>query len=178
MLDSPLRRQPGSGPRRRALVHDAQDGLTINFDGDYPGGVTVVGNLVVTGHVQAGSIASINDAITALQDGLVSLQSLQAIDQATHIQSRLDTFERTVAQLVDMVGAAVIPRWATKTEVEEGDDMGLVSLSAEQLGLVIEFKIDQRNPNFSHEDVISITPTAGTLVKKGSTVVVEINLEG
>ena len=48
-LDSPARRKP-NGPRlRRALVHDQNDGLTINFNKDYPGGVSVVGALVVRG---------------------------------------------------------------------------------------------------------------------------------
>ena len=42
MLDQPSRRK-GGGPHRRALVHDQNDGLTINFSGDYPGGVTLVG---------------------------------------------------------------------------------------------------------------------------------------
>jgi hypothetical protein len=32
-------------------VHDFQDGLTINFAGDYRGGVTVIGNLGVTGDI-------------------------------------------------------------------------------------------------------------------------------
>ncbi|MDJ1134274.1 hypothetical protein [Streptomyces iconiensis] len=42
ILDSPARRSPGGGPPfRRALVHDAGDGLTINFNADYPGGVSV-----------------------------------------------------------------------------------------------------------------------------------------
>jgi hypothetical protein len=40
MLDSAERRK-GGGPFRRALVHDQNDGLTINFAGDYPGGVTL-----------------------------------------------------------------------------------------------------------------------------------------
>ncbi len=44
MLDHPQRRKPGrSKPHRRALVHDADDGLTINFNNDYPGGVTING---------------------------------------------------------------------------------------------------------------------------------------
>jgi len=42
-LDSPARRKP-NGPRlRRALVHDQSDGLTINFNNDYPGGVSMGG---------------------------------------------------------------------------------------------------------------------------------------
>lgn len=41
MLDSPGRRTAGGGPYRRALVHDQNDGLTLNFKRDYPGGVTL-----------------------------------------------------------------------------------------------------------------------------------------
>ena len=41
MLDSPERRLPGRRGLRRALVHDPQDGLTINWGNDYPGGVTI-----------------------------------------------------------------------------------------------------------------------------------------
>jgi hypothetical protein len=41
------RRKPaGTSPYRRALVHDFEDGLTLNWDGDYPGGVTINGNIV------------------------------------------------------------------------------------------------------------------------------------
>lgn len=50
MMDSPARRRAGGGPRRRALVHDHRDGLTINYNGDYPGGVNILGarmNLMV-----------------------------------------------------------------------------------------------------------------------------------
>ena len=42
LIDAPTRRQ-GGGPLRRALVHDQSDGLTINYNGDYPGGVTING---------------------------------------------------------------------------------------------------------------------------------------
>jgi hypothetical protein len=41
MLDSQNRRK-GGGPFRRAMVHDQNDGLTINFARDYPGGVTLI----------------------------------------------------------------------------------------------------------------------------------------
>jgi hypothetical protein len=179
MLDSPARRRGGPSPHRRALVHDAQDGLTINFAGDYPGGVTVTGNLAVTGDLNlagtalSGTIASLQSAIASLQTALASIET--AIEGTGR---RLDTLERTVASLVELVGAAVIPRWRTRTEVNEGDDMGILYQSADQLGLVIEYEIDQLNPNFGHEEVISITPPPGTVVMRGSTVVVRINLEG
>jgi hypothetical protein len=44
MLDSSARRAGGDQRGyRRALVHDSGDGLTINWDNDYPGGVTLHG---------------------------------------------------------------------------------------------------------------------------------------
>ncbi|MBD0256011.1 MAG: hypothetical protein ICV83_09855 [Cytophagales bacterium] len=46
MLNSPGRRK-GDNPWRRALVHDFTDGLTLNWDKDYQGGVTVNGNVQV-----------------------------------------------------------------------------------------------------------------------------------
>jgi hypothetical protein len=168
MLDSPARRR-GGGPHRRALVHDFQDGLTINFGGDYPGGVTVSGTLAVTGDIRLGSGTVVGAAIASLQS------AIQGLGGTTY---RIDRLERTVETLVKLVGASVIPEWRWKTEVEEGDDMGMVSPSAEELGLVVTYEIDQRNPAFGHEEVISITPPPGTVVMRGSTVVVRINLDG
>src|SRR5690349_3941337 len=46
MLDYAARRQK-PGRFRRALVHDQGDGLTVNFNNDYPGGVTLNGVTVV-----------------------------------------------------------------------------------------------------------------------------------
>ena len=55
MLDEPSRRK-GGWPFRRALVHDQNDGLTINFNDDYPGGITLVGvkTLAVRGDIVFG----------------------------------------------------------------------------------------------------------------------------
>jgi hypothetical protein len=169
MIDHPARRRAGpSSQYRRALVHDFQDGLTLNWAGDYPGGVTVAGNLAVTGDVKVG-----NASLAALIETLRSVEVM-----AGNIGARIDTLERTVEGLVQLVGAAVIPPWRTKTEVEEGDDMGMSTRSAADLGLVVEYEIDQQNPHYDHGDVISIVPSPGTLVMRGSTVKVRINLEG
>ncbi len=43
ILDAQSRRSANGGSQRRALVHDQDDGLTVNFDGDYPAGVTING---------------------------------------------------------------------------------------------------------------------------------------
>lgn len=168
MLDSPARRRGGPSAFRRALVHDEQDGLTINFAGDYPGGVTVHGNLVVTGDLKV--------ANTALNATIASLQV--AVARLHGTTDRVDTLEKSVESIIQILGAVVIPPWRTKKEVEEGDDMGMSTQSAEQLGLVVQYEIDQLNPNFDHEDVISIRPPAGTVVMPGATVVVKINLQG
>lgn len=49
MLDSPGRRKTGT-PHRRALVHDFDDGLTINWANDYPAGVTINSCRTINGH--------------------------------------------------------------------------------------------------------------------------------
>ena len=41
MIDSPDRRAGKGGSVRRALVHDSEDSLTMNFGNDYTGGVTI-----------------------------------------------------------------------------------------------------------------------------------------
>jgi hypothetical protein len=164
MLDSPGRKH--SAGHRRALVHDQQDGLTINFNGDYPGGVTVDGNLTVSGDLRAG-------VLTELKRQIAELRGSQQVDPR-----RVDRLENNLDALIDFVGAAIVPPWRTREEVENGDDMGVLYQSADRLGLRIEYRIDQRNPNYEHEEVISLNPPAGTMLRQGSTVVVEINLEG
>jgi len=159
MLDSPARRGAGGSVHRRALVHDYGDGLTLNYANDYRGGVRVVGELTVTGDLTLGA-------------GLPLGANLDAL------YLRIQELENTVSALVGLVEAVFIPSWRTKTEVEEGDDMGMSTPPAADLGLTVEYAFDQRNPNFGHEDVVSIAPPPGTPVKRGSTVVVTINLEG
>jgi len=159
MLDSPFRRLPGGSQHRRALVHNTLDGLTINFNGDYRGGVSIMGDVGVSGDIATGQVASVNAVISALQSTITVLQD-------------------RVAQLAALAGVVVIPSWRTKTEVDEGDDMGMSVPSAEELGLIVEFQFDQNNPNFADQDVETISPPAGTLVSRGSTVVVVINLAG
>ncbi len=60
----------------------------------------------------------------------------------------------------------------------EGDELGLGRPSAAALGLPVVLAIDQANPAFAHEQVETITPPPGTLVARGSTVTVLVNLQG
>lgn len=57
MLDEASRRRNRTGSRR-ALVHDFEDGLTLNWDRDYPGGVTVHGARLLNGFRSLLTIAS------------------------------------------------------------------------------------------------------------------------
>ena len=156
MLDSPARRLGGLSPHRRALVHDYNDGLTLNYAGDYPGGVAITGNARVTGDLTVIGDLTVDGAKIGSTEGLEA--------RLTHAEWRIQTLEKTVDALLGLAGAVVIPAWTTRTEILEGDDMGVLYQSAEDLGLTVEYVIDQRNPNFDHEQVIRIQPEPGTVV--------------
>lgn len=51
LLSSADRLRPSGPVFRRALVHDQNDGLTINYAADYPGGVTVHSDLALSAMV-------------------------------------------------------------------------------------------------------------------------------
>ncbi len=197
IIDYNLRRKNNS-PFRRALVHDQNDGLTINWNSDYPGGVSInkvahiypindslvihggisyeVNGLALDRHggVRPSRITvSLDEELGKLRNEISQLNTKIAA-----LNSSTENLQVLIAQLMELSDIVAIPSWQTLSEVEEGDEMGLILPSAEQLGLVVEFRIDQRNPNFQHEEIISITPQAGSLVKRGSKVVIDINLEG
>lgn len=56
--------------------------------------------------------------------------------------------------------------------------MGIVRPSAAELGIRVEFEFEQSRPGLGHEDVIQITPPAGTIVESGRKLTILINLEG
>jgi hypothetical protein len=95
-VDSPDRHKDHNIPQRRALVHDFNDGLTINWAGDYPGGVTIDGFVVkVLGVLEVGGLvfpekqtggatkpANIADVIFSMQQEIATLkQELAALKQ-------------------------------------------------------------------------------------------------
>jgi hypothetical protein len=148
-----------------------------------PRGDTVLleGNAVVTGDLFLPALnttlAEMNTTLAEMKSNLKSIQfdGSQKIDFAF---SRIDRLETIVDSLVEFFGASVIPPWATQTEVEQGNDEGALGggpaiLSAEELGLIIEFKFEGQDP-VGRGDVLSITPAPGTAVKRGSTVVVTV----
>lgn len=165
-----LARNRGGG-RRRALVHDAGDGLTINFAGDYPGGVTLVGDLSLTGTLLT---ADGGDVIAALRSEIADLR----VQLAGANAERLDRLDENVAALAALMDAVIIPAWRTKEEVERGDDMGLRAPSADELGLVVAWEVVQADPRYEHEEIVRIEPRPGGVARRGSTVQVTINLAG
>lgn len=80
MLDSPQRRK-NVGPHRRALVHDQNDGLTVNFNGDYPGGVTLVKVVEI---VPRDVALAVRGAITYETEQLTNDEGQGAIEGETH----------------------------------------------------------------------------------------------
>jgi hypothetical protein len=171
MLDAPERRSTAGG-LRRAFNHNGQDGLTINFEGDYPGGVTVASDLRVTGRLflSAEATTSAKDAIEQLQQNFANLTLVSP--------ERIDQIEKSIESLAALMHASVVPAWRTKQEVEEGDDMGIRVKSASDLGFVVEYVVLQADPRYGHGDVVSIEPPPGTVALQGSTVKVTINLLG
>jgi hypothetical protein len=175
MIDSPGRRS-SSGGFRRALVHDQRDGLTINFNADYPGGVTIGGNLKVNGAIQWNSASGPKD----LSDTIRELQRQSDMDRIRRLEAAIES----MAVLLD---ASIVPPWSTVEEVENGDDMQLVSLSAEQLGFRIRYTdrhgrnlqgIPSEDPEFMFRNVLSLRPEAGTMLRRGSEVVVRVDYDG
>jgi len=71
-----------------------------------------------------------------------------------------------------------VPGWHTLDEVQNGDDMGLEIVSAADLGLQVAFVFLQREPGFEQDQVVAISPQAGSQVPVGSLVTVSVNLLG
>ena len=99
LLDSHARRKAGNlGGFRRALVHDQGDGLTINFNHDYPGGVTLNGPVTLTGDVTfaihrtaispTGHGAKVLDEMVKLSDIIKTLEN-----QVSDLQARVAKLE-------------------------------------------------------------------------------------
>ena len=91
LLDSPERRKPNGPKLRRALVHDQNDGLTLNFGNDYPGGVTITGDIQfrishrdeffvglatgVGGGTRSDEIVKLGDVIKTLRQEIADLKT-------------------------------------------------------------------------------------------------------
>ena len=173
----------------RLQASDRIEGLVVNPDtGDLTTDVlghmltTVISNTIKTlGYCDLIDLAqeAAENHATA-QDGLINAlnQRVTALDGSlTTVKGQLASLQTSVETLISFLGVTV-PAWINKKEVENGDDMGIARPSAASLHLIVDFEFDRLQPGFGHEDVISIDPPAGTLVARGSTVTVTLNLLG
>jgi hypothetical protein len=162
MLDAPGRRST-TGGHRRALVHDSGDGLTINFNRDYPGGVSVMSDLAVTGDIAVGGDLAVRGGLDLSDAALARLNHQIGVDL-----ERIERLERSIETLAKLAGGSVVQPWRTKMEVEEGDSMGLLYPSAEALGFEVEWTWVPDHPVLGQGDVISIDPPPGSVARVGT----------
>jgi hypothetical protein len=100
LLDSSERRRPNSPTFRRALVHDQNDGLTLNFGHDYPGGVTInnVQALDLTGDLQF-RILSFSQVFHPGEPPQPALEKVSLVDVIITLRKEIADLQAQVAQL-------------------------------------------------------------------------------
>ena len=186
IVDAPARRIRPTG-LRRALVHDPGDGLTINFNSDYPGGVTVGGPLRTGSVVVSGDLKVTGEIEFQSVEGPRKLSQVVRDLQRQTDAARIRRIEVALESMAVLLEASIVPDWPTVQDVEEGDSMGLLFLPAEQLGLNITYTdrtgrplqgIPPEDPDFLFRVVLGLRPEAGTMLRRGSTVVVRVDFDG
>ncbi|TQR16351.1 hypothetical protein [Psychrobacillus vulpis] len=180
ILDAPARRRTGGF--RRALVHDGYDGLTINFNGDYPGGVTVGSNITVARDLTVAGEIRWKSARNGEERKLTELIDRIEYD-IRHLNlysghDAIDEIRNALTSLANLFDAAAVPPWSTREEVENGDDMGVLYSSAEDLGFDIVYHDIDGYPPELYDRVCKIEPPPGTFLRKGSTVYIWFCEEG
>jgi len=117
------------------------------------------------------------DRVAAEHNAAVSADVLNLRTEVRQLRDAVDENSKLLQALVGFLGV-IVPGWRNRTEIENGDDMGMHIPSADAIGLVVEIVALQREPGFEHEEVVSMDPPAGTLVARGSTIRVRMNFEG
>ena len=87
MLDSAGRRATAT-PHRRALVHDFDDGLTVNWANDYPAGVTVNSTKRINGH-NGGDWVEVNSRVVSVKGSDLMLDSRSRRSNSTAFRRAL-----------------------------------------------------------------------------------------
>lgn len=159
-------------------IGEAASGLTHKPDGDLWTfeAVTAV-QLARQELYRVAAYADLTDVATQELKQQLALAVERLETKIDAVQDLCTSLTAAVGQVAALLGV-VIPAWTTRSEVENGDEMGVVSPSAAELGLAIVFETVRNTAGFGHEDVVAITPTPGTLVPRGSEVRILINLMG
>jgi hypothetical protein len=114
------------------------------------------------------TLRKIGDSTRRLE---TSVERLEAA--LSSLSQRAEAVRDAVDGLIEVSGAVSIPAWTTTEEVEHGDDMGMVHQSAHELGLTVVYS-PEWNPAADIREVLWTNPPAGSVVRRGSTVHVEI----
>lgn len=125
----------------------------------------------------ADRVAAEHDAREAQRSAAINAEVLNLRNDVQQLRHAVENSAKLVQALVNFLGV-IVPAWRNREEIERGDDMGLIVPSAESIGLVVEIIPLQLEPGFGHEEVVSMEPSAGTLVARGSTVRVRMNFLG
>jgi hypothetical protein len=125
----------------------------------------------------ADRVAAEHDAREEQRNAAINAEVLNLHNDVQQLRDAVEHSASLVQALVNFLGV-IVPAWRNREEIERGDDMGLVVPSAESIGLVVEIIPLQLEPGFGHEEVVSMQPSAGTLVARGSTVRVRMNFQG
>ncbi len=155
------------------VVHPDTDDLTNE----------VLYKLIRTVWSNSHKILAYCDVIDLAQEAAANAQKnadtrIAVLDQRlTSVIGEVASMRTSIDTLIAFFGVT-IPAWINKEEVENGDDMGIVRPSAAELGILVIFEFTQQQPGFGQEDVVSIDPPAGTLIPRGRTVKVTLNLLG
>jgi hypothetical protein len=164
--------------QRIGPMGNAANGLLHDSDGDLR--VHIAVNQVVNArrelYLALGYLDLIDLNVVTLDDRFNQFVQ-QNNDKLASLKTSTDSLVTSLEKVIGFLGS-VIPQWLTQEEVENGDDMGVTRLSAADLGLTVVFETVQNASGFGHQDVVEIRPPAGSLVARGSTVTIVINLEG
>ncbi|CAA6807407.1 MAG: Unknown protein [uncultured Thiotrichaceae bacterium] len=126
MLDAPSRRKNNVN-YRRALVHDHKDGLTINYNSDYPNGVTIDGetkvedltankissNQIVSKYIKA-------NTIEAEEGGEVSINHIKTN------RSQVNFMDAGLIEAAEVHGSRM---WAGSLQPKEKNDALIIGAS-------------------------------------------------
>jgi hypothetical protein len=111
-LDSPDRRKDQANPtapasNRRALVHDFNDGLTMNWGQDYPGGVTINGVVNVPTRLEVGDALEVTGAFRIGENRLTANET--TLFGKVRVEGELQAAKLLVAFTSTIVGPQRVP---------------------------------------------------------------------
>lgn len=167
---------PAGGYRHRAPNIQATGAMTGRLVDD-SGGVTGYANAVLTSSVGTltwealAYLETLHDMLNA-QATMMNTQAAEIARLAGEVRHLRATADEALKFIESLV---TVPHWRTQGEVEMGDDMVGERPAAKDLGLVATYVSRRRMPGLGDGDIVRIEPVPGTLIRRGSPVVITVN---